>query len=127
MPTLQFAWLNLFKVPFNVPYYGFYVKLPDGTGIMNYCEGFSDHMKIESVKALAERYRTDILLAGMQLNFEDHVVSGAADLSPKSVLLFHPHKVLFESLGLKSSPPETFTEKLRQALPDADVLIAEPR
>ena len=125
-PTLQFAWLNLFKVPFNVPYYGFYVKLPEQVGIMNYCEGFSDHMKIESVKELADRYKTDILLAGMQLNFEDHVSRGAAALSPKSVVLFHPHKVLFERLGLKSSPPEKFVEKLKQALPDTNVHIATP-
>jgi hypothetical protein len=126
-PTLQFAWLNLFKVPFNVPYYGFYVKLPEQVGIMNYCEGFSDHMRIESVEALADKYKTDILLAGMQLNFEDHVSRGASSLSPKSVVLFHPHKVLFESLGLKSSPPETFVEKLRQALPDTNVHLAAPR
>jgi len=127
LPTLQFAWLNLFKVPFNVPYYGFHVKLPDQTGVMNYCEGFSDHMKIETVKALADRFKTDILLAGMQLNFEDHVSRGAAALSPKSVVLFHPHQVLFERLGLKSSPPEKFVEKLNEALPHAKVCTAEPQ
>jgi beta-lactamase family protein len=127
LPTLQFAWLNLFKVPFNVPYYGFHVKLPGQVGIMNYCEGFSDHMNIETVTELADRFKTDILLAGMQLDFEDHLSRGAAALSPKSVVLFHPHQVLFERLGLKSSPPETFVEKLKQALPDVNACIATPR
>ena len=125
-PTLQFAWLNLFKVPFNVPYFGFYIQLPGQVGIMNYCEGFSDHMKIESVMELRDRYQTDILLAGMQLNFEEHLARGASALSPKSVVLFHPHQALFERLGLKSSPPEAFVEKLERALPEANVHIAVP-
>jgi hypothetical protein len=125
-PTLQFAWLNLFKVPFNVPYFGYHIQLPGQVGITNYCEGFSDHMKIETVLELGDRFKTDILLAGMQLNFEEFVAKGAAALSPKSVVLFHPHRALFERLGLKSSPPEAFVEKLEKEMPEVNVHIAVP-
>ena len=125
-PSFQFAWLNMFKSPFNAPYYGFFVELPDKLRIMNYCEGFSDHMKIEEVEELGEKFEIDILFAGTQLNFEEYLARGVSALSPKTVILFHPHKALFEKLGLKSSPPEKFMETVKQSSPDVKIIMAEP-
>ena len=125
-PSFQFAWLNMLKSPFNAPYYGFYLELPNQLKIMNYCEGFSDHMKIEEVEKLAKKFETDILFAGTQLNFEEHLARGVAALSPKTVILFHPHKALFEKLGLKSSPPEKFMEAVMKSSPHVRLLMAEP-
>jgi len=125
--SFQSAWHNLFKVPFNAPYFGFYVEGPDNMRLMNYCEGFSDLMKIERVRELAQRFKTDILFAGMQLDFEKQLSEGVAALSPKKVVLFHPHEAMFEKIGLKSSPPEIFVEGVRRALPEAEVIVAKPR
>lgn len=124
---LRFAWLNLLKAPHTSPYFGFYVEGPDNLRLMNYCEGLSNAMKIEEVRELGQRFKTDILIAGMQLNFEEQVSEGVAALSPKTVILFHPHEVLFERLGLKSSPPQTFVDNIRRTLPEAEVIIAKPQ
>jgi len=125
--TFQFAWLNLLKVPFNAPCFGFYVELADNIKLMNYCEGFNDLMKIEKVRELSRRFKPDILLAGMQLNFEEQLSEGVAALSPKTVILFHPHEALFEKFGLKSSSPQMFAEKIKHKMPDVEVTIANPQ
>jgi hypothetical protein len=127
LSTLQFAWLNLLKVPFYAPYFGFHVEGPNNLRLMNYCEGFSDAMKINEILKMGQRFKTDILLAGMQLNFEEELSKGVAALAPKTVVLFHPHTAMFERLGLKSSPPQVFVDKISQALPDANVIVAEPQ
>jgi hypothetical protein len=126
-PTLQLMWLNLFKVPFNAPYYGYYVKGADGIGVMNYCEGFSDAMNLKNVVELGQRFKTDVLIAGMQLNFEKQLSEGIAAISPKTVVLFHPHNVMFERLGLKSSSTQTFIERIKGKLPSVRIIVAEPR
>jgi len=124
---LRFAWLNLLKAPHISPYFGFYVEGPDNQRLMNYCEGFNDLTNIQKVRELGQRFKTDILVAGMQLNFEEQVSQGVAALSPKTVILFHPHELLFERLGLKSSPPQTFVDNIRRASPEAEVIIAKPQ
>jgi hypothetical protein len=125
--SFQAAWHNLFKVPFHAPYFGFYVEGPENMRLMNYCEGFSNLMRIEAVRELAQRFRTDILLAGMQLDFERQLTEGVAAVSPNKVVLFHPHEVLFEKIGLRSSPPQVFVEGVRRALPEAEVIVARPQ
>lgn len=125
--SFQSAWHNLFKVPFNAPYFGFYVEGPDNMRLMNYCEGFSNLMKIERLREIARRFKADTLLAGMQLDFEKQLSEGVAALSPKKVVLFHPHEALFENIGLTSSPPQVFVEGVRRALPEAEVIVAKPQ
>ncbi len=125
--SFQSAWHNLFKVPFYAPYFGFYVQAPDNIRLMNYCEGFSNLMKIEEVRELGQRFKTDVLLAGMQLNFEEQLSEGVAALSPKKVVLFHPHEAMFEKIGLRSSSPQIFVEGVKRALPEAEVIVAKPR
>jgi hypothetical protein len=127
LPTLQFAWLNLFKVPFTAPFFGYSIEGPDKIRIMNYCEGFSDTMEIEKVRGLGQRFKPDVLIAGMQLNFEEQLSKGVAALSAKRVFLFSPHGVMFEKLGMKSSPAANFVSGIKRELPGAEVMIAEPK
>ena len=63
----------------------------------------------------------------MQLDFEKQLSEGVAALSPKKVVLFHPHEAMFEKIGLKSSPPQVFVEGVRRALPEAEVIVAKPQ
>jgi hypothetical protein len=84
-------------------------------------------MKIEEVCELGQRFKTDVLLAGMQLNFEEQLSEGVAALSPRTVVLFHPHEAMFEKIGLRSSPPQIFVERVKRALPEAEVIVAKPR
>jgi len=126
LPMIQFAWLNLVSAPFNAPYLGFHVVDSTGMRLTNYCEGFSDAMNIEEVRQLARRLTTDVLIAGAQLDFEKHVAEGVAAMSPRKVVLFHPHEIFFERLGLKSSPTETFVSAVRRVLPQAEVIVARP-
>lgn len=122
---LQFAWINMMQVPFNSPYYGFFIEMPNGVRIMNYCEGFSNAMNVEEVRELGRKLKPDILLAGIQLDFDDSVAQGVAALAPKTVVLFHPHEPLFEKVGLKSKPPGVFIEKIRQQAPRVQIALAQ--
>jgi hypothetical protein len=93
---------------------------------MHYGEGFSNLIKIEELTEIASRFKPDVLLAGMQLNFEDYVAKGVAALSPKSVALFHPHEKLFERFRLKSSSSQVFFDGVARNLPTASIVIATP-
>jgi hypothetical protein len=123
---MKWAWQALVLCPAWAKFTGFHVELEDGRKVLNYNEGFNSAMRIEEVQALGERFETDVLLAGMQLNFEEYAASGGATFSPKTVLLFHPHKEFFDQLGKVSSSPETFAEAVKRELPDADVIPILP-
>ncbi|HEC62635.1 MAG TPA: MBL fold metallo-hydrolase [bacterium] len=125
--SFNFAWLNLLQAPFHAPYFGFYVEGPDNIRLMNYCEGFSAKMKIEETRELGRRFRPEIVLAGMQLDFEKELSEGVAALSPKTVVLFPPHEAIFEKVGLKSSPPQKFVEEVKRKSPEADIIVAKPQ
>jgi hypothetical protein len=125
--VLRFAWLNLFKAPYTTSYFGFFVECPDNIRLMNYCEGFSDIMKIGEIRNLGQRFKTDVLLAGMQLDFEEYAAQGTAALSPKTLILFSPHEALFDKIGLKSSPAQTFVDKISEVLPEVKIIIAKPQ
>ena len=126
LPTIQFAWLNLVRAPFDAPYLGFHVVDASGIRLTNYCEGFNDTMDIEGIRELGRRLKTDVLIAGAQLNFEEHVAKGVAAMSPRTVVLFHPHEVLFERLGLKSAPAERFASAVRRVSPETEAIVAKP-
>jgi hypothetical protein len=121
---LHFAWINLRQSPFHSPYYGFFVEMPNGVAIMNYCEGFSNSMDVQEVRELGRKMKPDILLAGIQLDFEEYVAQGVEALSPKTAVLFHPHEAFFEKVGLKSKPPQIFIEKAREKSPHTQIILA---
>jgi len=122
----KFAFMNLFQVPFNAPYYGYYIEIPGSLRIMNYCEGFSNAMKIDEVRDLGRRLKVDVLIAGAQLNFEDFVALGVEALAPKTVVLFHPHQAMFDRIGLKSSDINVFIDKISNRISDVNIILAQP-
>jgi hypothetical protein len=124
--AFQFVWYSLFRSPFNAPKFGYYVEGPEGLKLMNYGEGFSNLMDIKQVRELGQKFKPNVLLAGMQLNFEAYLSDGVAALSPETVILFHPHEKLFEKFKLKSSSPQAFVESIKRKLPKAQIIIAEP-
>jgi hypothetical protein len=124
--SAKFAYTNLFTVPFNAPYFGYYVEGPGGTRLLNYCEGFSNAMKIEELRELGNKFKVDILLAGAQLDFERYVSSGVACLAPKTVVLFHPHEAMFNRIGLKSSEMQVFVKGIKRELPEVKIVVIKP-
>jgi L-ascorbate metabolism protein UlaG (beta-lactamase superfamily) len=123
---LSWAWSSATNAPFYSPYTGFHVELPDGTTILNYNEGFNTKMTDEEITALGTRFHTDILLAGMQLNFMDDVVRGVAALRPKMVILYPPHEKFHEMMGVRSSPWDAFERAVSSRFPDIAVHVAAP-
>jgi len=105
---------------------GLHAELPDGRTLLTYNEGFNSNLRIEEIRKLAATFKTDILLAGMQLNFEEYVAAGAELLAPKTVVLFHPHKEFFRQLGKVSSSPEVFAETVKKRVNGVQVVSIDP-
>ena len=114
---LSWAWSSATRAPFYAPYTGFHVGLPDGTTILNYNEGFNTKMTDAEIADLGRRHRTDILLAGMQLNFVADVVRGVAALKPKVVVLYPPHEHFHAMMGVVSEPWPKFAGRTPRAFP----------
>src|ERR1700733_11598054 len=123
---LSWAWSSATRAPFYSPYTGFHVELPDGTTILNYNEGFNTKMTDAEIALIGRRHRTDILLAGMQLNFIADVVRGVAALKPKVVVLYPPHEHFHAMMGAVSEPWPTFASAVRDRFPEVEVHTAEP-
>jgi L-ascorbate metabolism protein UlaG (beta-lactamase superfamily) len=123
---LSWAWSSATRAPFYSPYTGFHVTLPDGLTILNYNEGFNTKMTDAEIADLGRRHRTDVLLAGMQLDFVDDVVRGVAALKPKVVVLYPPHEYFHAMMGATSQPWPAFAEAVRKRFPAVDVHIAKP-
>lgn len=123
---LSWAWSSATNAPFYSPYTGFHVELADGTTVLNYNEGFNTKMTDAEAADLGRRFRTDILLAGMQLYFIDDVVRGVAGIKPKVVILYPPHEKFHEMMGATSAPWEDFANAVKSRFPEIDVRIAAP-
>jgi L-ascorbate metabolism protein UlaG (beta-lactamase superfamily) len=123
---LKWAWSSATRAPFYSPYTGFHVELPDGSTVLNYNEGFNSKMTDGEIVELGRRFRTDVLLAGMQLDFVDDVVRGVVALQPKVVILYPPHEKFHEMMGVTSRPWSEFAEAVRRAAPQTEVHVAEP-
>ena len=123
---LSWAWSSATRAPFYAPYMGFHVELPGGLTILNYNEGFNTKMTDREIAELGRRYRTDVLLAGVQLDFVPDVARGAAALNPKVVLLYPPHDHFHRMMGASSEPWVRFADAVRVRLPAARVVVAEP-
>jgi len=123
---LSWAWNSATRAPFYAPYTGFHVALPGGITIMNYNEGFNTKMTDTEIADLGLRHRTDVLLAGIQLNFIDDVVRGVAALKPKIAVLYPPHEHFHAMMGAKSAPWPAFGDAVRNRFPEVEVHVAEP-
>jgi L-ascorbate metabolism protein UlaG (beta-lactamase superfamily) len=122
---LAWAWSSATRAPFYAPYMGYVLTLPDGTTVMNYNEGFNTKMTDREIAGLAERFRVDVLLAGMQLDFVADVRRVAA-LQPKMVLLYPPHEKFHAMMGATSRPWSEFTAAAQAAAPRAKVIALAP-
>ena len=105
---------------------GYHVTLPDGRTVMNYNEGFNTKMTDREIAELGGRYRTDVLLAGMQLDFVADVARGAKALNPQIVVLYPPHDHFHRMMGAVSRPWAEFKAAVAAAVPHAQVVTAEP-
>ena len=123
---LSWAWSSATKAPFYAAYTGFHVALPNGVSILNYNEGFNSKMSNAEAAELGRRFRTDILLAGMQLDFIDDVVRGVAAIRPKVVILYPPHEKFHAMMGVTSAPWPAFADAVKGSFPDIEVQIAAP-
>lgn len=123
---LSWAWSSATRAPFYSPYTGFHVTLPGGLTVMNYNEGFNTKMTDTEIQDLGRRFRTDVLLAGMQLFFIDDVVRGVAALKPRTVVLYPPHDKFHAMMGAVSAPWTDFAAAVRARFPAVAVHIAEP-
>jgi L-ascorbate metabolism protein UlaG (beta-lactamase superfamily) len=123
---LSWAWSSATKAPFYAPYTGFHVELPGGLTLLNYNEGFNSKMTDAEIADLGARFRTDVLLAGMQLNFIDDVVRGVAALNPKIVVLYPPHDRFHAMMGVSSAPWSEFARAVTERFPQIAVHIADP-
>ena len=123
---LSWAWSSATRAPFYSPYMGYHVTLPDGLTVLNYNEGFNTKMTDGEIAEIGRRYRTDVLLAGMQLDFVADVARGALALKPKIVVLYPPHDHFHRMMGVTSRPWAEFKSAVEKSLPRARVVIAEP-
>jgi L-ascorbate metabolism protein UlaG (beta-lactamase superfamily) len=123
---LKWFWSSLTRAPFYAPYTGFHVELPDGTTVLNYNEGFNTKMTDAEIGDLGRRFKVDVLLAGMQLDFTADIARGVAALKPRAVLLYPPHEKFHEMMGARSLPWARFVEAAQSAAPGAQVFAAQP-
>src|SRR5207253_2453899 len=78
---------------------GFTVRLEDGLRVTYYCEGFNDQTRFDRVRAVGERDRPDVVVAGAQLDYPRQVAEAATILHPRRLVLFHPHTDYFDSIA----------------------------
>lgn len=123
---LAWAWSSATNAPFYSPYTGFHVELPGGLTVLNYNEGFNSKMTDAEIEDLGRRLKTDILLAGMQLDFIEDVVRGVAALAPKIVILYPPHDKFHAMMGAVSAPWSEFAGAVKERFPQIEVHVAEP-
>ncbi len=123
---LSWAWSSATSAPFYAPYTGYHLALPDGLTVLNYNEGFNSKMTDAEIQALGKQFHTDVLLAGMQLDFVQDLARGARALDPGLIVLYPPHDKFHAMMGVSSRPWQEFLDAARKAVPNAEVVIAEP-
>lgn len=123
---LAWAWSSATRAPFYAPYTGYVLTLSEGLRIMNYNEGFNSKMSDREINDLGQRFRIDVLLGGMQLDFVDDVQRGIAALQPKQILLYPPHEKFHDMMGVISRPWTDFVSAAHAAAPHAKVIVLAP-
>lgn len=120
---IYFTFNSLFRAPFYAPYYGFFIETPEGNRIMNYTEGLNVLMPDEDPLNFGEKFKPDILIGGMQLEYEKDVARAVAAINPKHFIMYHPHEKMFESMKIKSTPEEIVLSHVRKAAPDVKIIL----
>lgn len=115
-----------FSNPYDARRMGFTVRLEDGLRVTYYCEGFNDQTRFDRVRAVGERDRPDVVVAGAQLDYPRQVAEAAAILRPRRLVLFHPHTDYFDFIGLRSRSPAEFVATVRDVAPAIEVEAVDP-
>lgn len=123
---LTFALTNLFKVPTDAPFQGFFVETPENLRLLNFTEGMNSLMPTDEVQVLKDKFQPSVLVGGMQLEYEEDVGRIVKTIDPETFIMYHPHKKLFDLMKLKSSPPEVFVNSVEKKAPQVKILLPEP-
>ncbi|MDI9499138.1 MAG: MBL fold metallo-hydrolase [Bacillota bacterium] len=124
---MRFAAASALLAPPVSSYLGYVLRLANGLCIVNLAEGMNPGLSDGQLAALVGLgYGADVLLAGAQLSFTAACARVVAALRPRQLLLYHPHQVLFERLGLASAPPGDFLTAAREAWPEIEAGYLEP-
>ncbi|PYN85866.1 MAG: hypothetical protein DMD87_21155 [Candidatus Rokuibacteriota bacterium] len=115
-----------FSNPYDARRMGFTVRLENGLRVTYYGEGFNDQTRFERVRAVGDRDRPDVVVAGAQLDYPRQVAEAAAILRPRRLLLFHPHPDFFDFIGLRSRPAGEFVSTVRESAPAIAVEAVDP-
>jgi ribonuclease BN (tRNA processing enzyme) len=126
IPAIRYGWMNLVEAPFKAPAFGFHVETDEGLRVLNYGEAFTDDTKFGNVELVGERLKTDVLIAGAQLNWQEFLAKGAAITRPKVVILHSPHELVERAAGVPALPPDTYVQSVKRALPHAEVQWVPP-
>src|SRR5436853_7536189 len=87
---------------------GFTVRLEHGLRVTYYGEGFNDQTRFDRVRAVGERDRPDVVVAGAQLDYPRQVAAAAAILRPPRLVRFRPRTGYFHFIGPASPSPAQF-------------------
>src|SRR5213593_4919008 len=115
-----------FSNPYDARRMGFTVRLENGLRVTYYGEGFNDQTRFERVRAVGDRDRPDVVVAGAQLDYPRQVAEAAAILRPRRLVLFHPHTDFFDFIGLASRSPAEFITAVRDVAPTVEVDAVAP-
>ena len=123
--AFYFTLSSLLRAPFNAPFYGFFIETPDGYRIMNFTEGMNTLLPTDEVRDFGKRFKPEILIAGMQLDYEKDVARAAAAINPKHIILYQPHEKMFAKMNIQSTPQEIFVSLVKKAIPNANIILPE--
>lgn len=122
----KFSLINILTCPTTGPYYGFVVRAPDGLTIMNLTEGTNNFLPLGEIRAVAQQYSPTVLVAGMQLAYEQDVARAVEAVGPEQLIMYHPHQALFARMGIQSSPPEAFRAAVEKLNPGVEIITPRP-
>ena len=123
---LSWAWSSATRAPFYSPYTGYHVELPNGLTILNYNEGFNTKMTDAEIEALGKRFRTDVLLGGIAAQLHGRRGPRRGSAEPEGRGALPAPRLLPPDDGRDLGPWQDFVAAVRERLPAAVVVLAEP-
>ena len=119
---LKFSLTNLIKCHNKGPYFGYHIGSTEGLNLLNFSEGISANFPTDEAEELGKKYPSSIMLAGAQLDYEDDMARIVKAVSPKELIMYHPHEKLFERMNINSSPRYIFADKVKSFVPEVEII-----
>jgi hypothetical protein len=114
------------RLPRNAPTLGFHVRFPDGRTVLNYSEGLHSKTREEEVRRVAEEFRSDVLLAGVEPEDVDIMPRWISILRPRAAFLYEPHRPWRRKFGMPCLDLPRYVESAFQGLPGIQVFPLFP-